>query len=210
MTPSATLVECFCARVWGSSDPSRTAAIGGTRVARLAGSDAREQRDDRAQEERDDDRARLDDRPGVGEVDAERDEQGVHALGDADAEDQPDERGQQADHEAFDLHRAQDLLARGAEGPQGGELAGPLGDRDRQGVEDHERAHEQRDAAEAEQEDPDEAEALVRLLGGLRGLVRGKLDVGVGGRELLHGARAAAAGAVPSFAVIEIESYWPS
>ena len=52
----------------------------------------------------------------------------------------------QADHQAFEAHRAHDLLARGAERPQRRELPRALGDRDRQGVEDHEAADEQRDA----------------------------------------------------------------
>ena len=82
----------------------------------------------------------------------ERGEQGDHALGDPDAGEEPDQRRQQADHQALGDDRAHDLLARGAERPQRRELARALGDRDRQGVEDHERADEQCDAAEAEQE----------------------------------------------------------
>ena len=53
-------------------------------------------------------------------------------------DDQPDHRRDQADGEAFEDDRAHDLLARGAERPQRGELACALGDRDRQRVEDHE------------------------------------------------------------------------
>ena len=82
----------------------------------------------------------------------ERAEEREQALGEAEPEDEPDHRGEQADHERLEQHRAQDLPARGAERPQRRELARPLGDRDRERVEDHERADEQRDAAEREQE----------------------------------------------------------
>ena len=67
--------------------------------------------------------------------------------------------------------RAHDLPARGAEGPQRRELARALGDRDRQGVEDHERADEQRDRAEAQQEVADDVDDDVGLLGVRRGLL---------------------------------------
>ena len=46
----ARLGECAANRDGGSVAPSRTAAIGGTRVARRAGHDAGQQRDDRAQQ----------------------------------------------------------------------------------------------------------------------------------------------------------------
>ena len=111
-----------------------------------------------------------------------------HALGDAEAEEQPDHRGEQADHEALEPDRAQDLLARGAERPQRRELARALGDRDRQRVEDHERADEQRDAAEAEQEVADERHALVGLRGRLLGLLGAVLTSSVSRHERLHGA----------------------
>ena len=45
-------------------------------------------------------------------------------------------------------HGGQDLSARSPDRPQRGELARPLGDGDRQRVEDHERADEQGDAGE--------------------------------------------------------------
>ena len=165
VTPRPALCECAAIRVVGRVAPSRTAAIGGTRVARFAGrmlassvmpvpssSDTMTVRD-------------CDDRRGVRQVDAERAEQRDHALGEPEAEHEPDHRGHQADHEALEHDRAHDLLARGAERPQRGELARALRDGDRQGVEDHERADEQRDAGEAEQELADHPHALVELRG---------------------------------------------
>ena len=83
--------------------------------------------------------------------------------------------------------RAHDLLARGAERSQRGELAGPLGDRDRQGVEDHERTDEQRDAGEAEQELADHAHSLVELRGIVLRLCGAVLDLQVLRDERLHG-----------------------
>src|SRR5207244_12889502 len=74
----------------------------------------------------------------------------------------------------FPTRRSSDL---GAEGAERRELAGPLRDRDRQGVEDHERADEEGDPAEPEQEDADEVqEAGDVLLVGLRLLLAGLQD----------------------------------
>ena len=60
--------------------PSRTAAIGGTRVARIAGPQRGEHGDHDADEQRDDDRPRREHRRGLRQVDAERDEQRVQPL----------------------------------------------------------------------------------------------------------------------------------
>ena len=57
----------------------------------------------------------------------------------------------------------QQLAARGADRPQRRELARPLGDRDRERVEDDEGADEERDAGEREQEVADELRELDRL-----------------------------------------------
>jgi hypothetical protein len=58
-----------------------------------------------------------------------------------------------------------------------------LGDGDGDGVEDHERADEQRDAAEHEQERAHAAEARGDLLGALSGLLIGGLEPAVGGQQ---------------------------
>ena len=76
--------------------PSRTAAIGGTRVALIAGPEAREQRHDDADDEADDDRARSEDRAALREVDADRDEQRVQALRDPEPEEEAEHRSERA------------------------------------------------------------------------------------------------------------------
>ena len=141
-------------RAGGSTAPSRTAAIGGTRVARQRRPQAREQRDDDPDQERDDDRARLRRRrPAVRQVEPDRVEERVQPLRERRA------RGRGPMTEAstpitsrLEQDRAEHLPARGAERPQRRELPRPLGDRDRERVRDHEGADEERDAAEGEQE----------------------------------------------------------
>ena len=64
----------------GSSAPSRTAAIGSTRVARIAGRIAAISVTTMPTSERDDDRARREDGPDLRQVDAERDEERVQEL----------------------------------------------------------------------------------------------------------------------------------
>ncbi len=149
----------------GSVAPSRTAEIGGTRVARSAGSRPATQRHQRAG-----DHARrrpcgvASTAPGLRQVDAERREQRLQALGDADAEHAaPIAEASTPMTSRLEQHRAQHLPARGAERAQRRELTRALGDRDRDRVEDHERADEQRDAAEREQERADGADALAEV-----------------------------------------------
>ena len=89
-----------------------------------------------------------------------------------DAAEQPGERREQADDGGLEHDRAQHLAARRAEHPQQRELARALRDGDRERVVDHERADEQRDAAEDEQRRAKEAE-LVLEVGGLSGGVLG-------------------------------------
>ena len=124
---------------------------------------------------------------------------------------EPDHRGQQPDHEALEHDRAHDLLARGAERPQRGELPRALGDGDRQRVEDDERADEQRDAAEAQQEHRGSSPStLVELRGVVLGLLGAVLHLQVGGEQRLDGAHQLARGDVPCFAAIEMPSKRPS
>ncbi len=118
----------------------------GAQRRREAGDDGH----DGADEQRDDDRARLDDRAGVRQVGADGLEQRLQALRDERPPSSPTS-GPRAEHEALGDDRAQDLAARGAERPQERELARALGDGDREGVEDDERADEERDAGEHEQ-----------------------------------------------------------
>ena len=124
------------------------------------------------------------DHAGLRQVAAERD--GQQPLASPSPAKSPIDRGEQADHQALDHDRAHDLPARGAERPQRRELARALGDGDRQGVEDHERADEQRDRAEAEQEVADDVHDDVGVLGVRRGLLLGVLDLQARGDERLR------------------------
>ena len=163
-------------------EPSRTAEIGGTRVARRAGTMlatsvtivpvSMETMIVRV----------ASTVPDSGRSTPMRGEQRAHALGDAERRaTRPITEATQADDQAFEHDRAHDLAARGAERAQRRELPRALGDGDRERVEDHERAHEQRDAAEAEQEVRDELQALVDVLGVGRGLLVAGLDLGGAG-----------------------------
>ena len=90
-----------------------------------------------------------------------------------------------ADHERLDEDGAEDLAARGADRPHGGELARPLRDRDRERVRDHERADEERDPAEREQEALEEAEERLRIACILGRLSRPGAHLRAGREDLL-------------------------
>ena len=123
----------------GRTAPSRTAEIGGTRVARIAGLQRREQRDDDADRQRDDDRARGEDRSRLRQVDPEVDEQRVEPLGEAEPEEEARRRRRATPiTNASSITDHEHLPPVRAERPQRGELARPLGDRDRERVRDHE------------------------------------------------------------------------
>ena len=102
----------------------------------------------------------------------------------ASAADETDDRGEDADHERLDEHGAQDLPARGADRPHGGELPRALRDRDRERVRDHERADEERDAAEGEQEALEEAEERLRVARVFRRPGRARSAPGVAGGRI--------------------------
>ena len=173
--------------VGGSVAPSRTAAIGGTRVARRAGRMLASSVIPMPTPSRRD-RARRDDRRPLRQLDAHGVEQHDHALRDPVSDHEAERRGEQAEHEALEHDRAHDLLARGAERPQRRELTRALGDGDRERVEDHERADQQRDAAEGQQEASGSSRSRAPSLRGLveRGLA--VLDLQVGGEQRLDGA----------------------
>ena len=184
ITTTAVFSEWAAKREGGSVEPSRTAAIGGTRVARSAGMmlassvivvpSASETRTVRS----------ANTIPASGRSPPSA----VNNLASPKPGEQPDHRGQQPDHQALDHDRAHDLLARCPERPQRRELARALGDGDRQGVEDHERAHEQRDRAEAQQEVADGVDDDVGLAGVRRSLLLGVLDLQARGDQRLDGA----------------------
>ena len=149
----------------GISTPSRIAASGGTRVARSAGG-----RPART----------VTMIPTASETTIVRVSTTVplsgrsapNALNRASSAGRQGDPAEQAQHgpadpqqQTFVDDRAQDLRARAAERPQQSELAGPLGDGDREGVEDDEGADDQRDVGEDEQEGPQEAEVAFQIRG---------------------------------------------
>ena len=138
-----------------------------------------------ADQQRDDHRPRLHHQGGGRQVDPDRLEQRVDPLGDRQAGEQPQHRPDDADHQRLRHHRGEDLPPRGAERAQHPELAHPLGDGDREGVEDHEGADEQGHAGEDEQGDGKEAEVVADLARLPVGVLLGGLDPDVRGHHLL-------------------------
>ncbi len=127
--------------------------------------DARDQGDDDPERERDDDRPRLEEQPAVREREADGVEQPEEPLREREPDEEPDHRGDDAHRQRLDHDRAAHLTPGGAERAQRGELTRPLRDRDRQRVDDHEGADEERHDAEREQEVLQERDELVRLRG---------------------------------------------
>ena len=145
--------------------------------------EAGDQGDDDAQRERHDDRAGFDHGRCLREVDTERLKEAVEALREREAAYEADDRGEHPHDQALGQHRALDLAARSAERSQGGELAEALGERDRQRVEDHERAHAESDEPEPEQEVLDELVVGLNVLRIRVGLLLTALDLS-GGRHV--------------------------
>ncbi len=109
-------------------------------------------------------------------------EQQVDGLGDAEAGDDADGRGEHAQRERLGDHGAEHLAAAGAEGAQHRELAAPLCHGDAEGVEDDERADEDGDAGERQKHRRQEAvDGGGRLAGRVRGRLLAGLDVTVAG-----------------------------
>ena len=134
-----------------------------------SGPQAGDDGDENADDQRDDDRPCLQQQAAVGQREPDLVEEPEEAFREAQAEQDADDRGEQADDERLDQHGPHDLAPGRADRAQRRELAGPLRNGDRQRVRDHERADEQRDAAEGEQEALEEAEEarLARILVGL-------------------------------------------
>ena len=125
---------------------------------------AGEKRDENPGGERDDDRPWLEDKTGVRKREADSVEELEETPGEQEPEEEANDGGDHPDDEAFDDDRPEHLAIRGAQSPQRGELPRPLGDRDRERVRDHERPHEERDAAEGKQEALEEGDELAGLL----------------------------------------------
>ena len=137
--------------------------------------EAGDQRDERADEQRHDRRARLEHRARLGQLEVDRAEHGVEPRREAEAGGEADDRRAEPEGERLDHHRAEHLAARGADHAQHRELARALGDGDRERVEDRERAHEDRHAAEHEQDGPDDPDELLQAV---------EREAVVGGRRL--------------------------
>ena len=99
------------------------------------------------------------------------------ALRERETEEEPGHRCEHAHDQGLEQHDTEDLPPRGADRPQRRELAGPLSDRDRQRVGDHERADEEGDAAEGEQEVLQEAGEALRVARVRLRLVRAAPDL---------------------------------
>ena len=156
--------------------PSRSASTGSTRVARSAGArPASTLTRVPTTSETTIVRVAID-VAGRGQLDADGLEQRPQAGRDGDAQREPQERADDAQRQPLADHRAHDLAARGAQRAQQRELAHPLGDGDREGVEDDERADEQRDPREGEQRRGQEAQALLDVAGLVAGLLLAGAD----------------------------------
>ncbi len=155
----------------GSTDPSRTAAIGGTRVARNAGQRLATSvtRVPTTSETTIVLVAKTS--PVSGRVTPSGLEQGLEALGEPEPDEEPERRGEEPRHGTLEDHGAPHLACACADRPQGGELPRALRDGDRERVRDHEGADEERDPAEGEQDVAEHveyraevADACLRLL----------------------------------------------
>ena len=132
----------------GSTAPSCSAAIGGTRVARAAGTTAESSVTRMPTASATTTVRGASTRPLCGMSMLGGLEELDDAGGDAEAGEDAQHRREQAHDERLAGDAEQHLAPRGAEGAQHGELAAPLGDGHREGVEDDEGADEHGDAAE--------------------------------------------------------------
>ena len=128
--------------------PRRRAQRGDRRHAGRAqrGRQRRHHRHADADDQRDDDRAGASSAPAVGMPKPDGLEQRRQALANSSPSSRPITDAVTPMTSASQRHGCQDLAARGAERAQHRELARPLRDRDRERVEDDERADEQRGA----------------------------------------------------------------
>ena len=136
--------------------------MGGTLAALRAGESA-----DRAvmptpTMRRDHDRAAGDDQSLRGHVDADGDQQVLQADRDAEAREDAEHRGDQADSECLDQHRAEYLAPPGPQRPEQTVLPRALSDRDRERIEYHEPADQHRDHGEDQQERVEEPQRLAQ------------------------------------------------
>jgi hypothetical protein len=136
--------------------------------------DGRRDRDDDADQQGRDHGARLHLDAAGRDPEADRVEQAQDAPCDPDAHDQADQRGHDAGQQGLAHDVAQHLGAGGPQRADHPELPHPLRDRDREGVEDDEGAHEERHAREGEQGRGQEARDLAADVVALRLRVLGR------------------------------------
>ena len=144
--------------------------------------DRRGDGDDDADDDRRDDRRGRDDGRARRDVETDLGEQLAEPERHPDPEAEAGGAGDEPDGNRFEQHRAQDLPAAGADGTQHGQVAGALGDHDRERVVDDEHPDEQRDVGEREEERVEELQVLAQvglLVGGV-GLAGQHLDLIVG------------------------------
>ena len=99
--------------------------------------------------------------PVAWQIEAEGRQPGLEHDGEADPRDHARDRGDHADDQGLAEDRGHNLSAARSDGTKQGQLAEPLGDDDRERVEDDGRPDEQGDEREDEQEHADEAQRLV-------------------------------------------------
>ena len=191
-------------RPGGSVAPSRTAAIGGTRVARSAGlrlasrvttiptvSATTTVRVSRSS-------------PLFGSVKPTRSNSANSPFASARPLKSPTTEASHSHQERLHDHVPEHLAAGGAEGSERRELARALRDRDRERVRDHERADEERDAAEREQELLEEGDEAARVRRVLHGLRCARPHLGARRQDRCRTCATSACGDTPAFAAIRI------
>ena len=163
----------------GSVAPSRTAAIGGTRVARSAGRRLASSVT-RMPTSSETTIVRVSKtRPLFGSVKPTASKSLKSPFASPSPRKRPVTDASDADDERLDHDRASTWRRDAPSVRSGRELARPLRDRDRERVRDHEAADEERDAAEREQEVPQERDELVRVRRVLRRLLDAADDLRV-------------------------------
>ncbi len=127
------------------------------------GDERRGDRDDGADYQACQHRAQRDDNGTGGDVDTERREEHLQQTGNADAGRNAGERREQTDDRRLDENRAGHLSIAGTERTKQRHLLLPLGDDDRERVEDDERTDEQGDHGEDHQERVEEGHAILHV-----------------------------------------------
>ena len=186
ITPSAMYGPKRAKRDGGSSAPSRTAAIGSTRVARMAGRIAAISVTTMPTTSATTTVRVANTVPTCGRSMPNATKSAFSSFASPSPRKRPIDRRDHADHERLEHDRPVDLAARRSERAQRRELAHALGDRDAERVRDHEGADEERDEAEREQEVLEDRQEAVRVLRRLLRLLLARAHLRGRGQERLH------------------------